>query len=77
VQAAGRGGSWNNNHRNARVSDRNNNHPNNQWNNNGFRVVAPHRFASRQKNVLIKVRRRGKTGWPDPWSHSAARFIAV
>ncbi|MCZ2074119.1 MAG: hypothetical protein LC130_03855 [Bryobacterales bacterium] len=42
-----RGGSWNNNQNNARVSDRNNNHPNNQWNNNGFRVVAvsPHNFA--------------------------------
>jgi len=42
-----RGGSWNNNQNNARVDVRNNNHPNNQWNNNGFRlvVVSPHNFA--------------------------------
>jgi formylglycine-generating enzyme required for sulfatase activity len=40
-----RGGSWNNNQRNARVEDRNNNHPDNNWNNNnGFRLVL-HRFA--------------------------------
>jgi formylglycine-generating enzyme required for sulfatase activity len=39
-----RGGSWNNNHQNARLSARNNNHPNNQWNNNGFRVVGSHSF---------------------------------
>ncbi|MCJ7699995.1 MAG: four helix bundle protein [Anaerolineales bacterium] len=25
---------------------------------------------SRQKRILIKVRCRGKTGWPDPWSRS-------
>jgi hypothetical protein len=38
-----RGGSWNNNQNNARVSGRNNNHPNNKWNNYGFRVcLAPH-----------------------------------
>jgi len=35
-----RGGSWNNHWNNARVADRNNNHPNNHWNNNGFRLVA-------------------------------------
>jgi hypothetical protein len=41
-----RGGSWNNNQNNARVSGRNNNHPNNKWNNYGFRVVlAPHGLA--------------------------------
>jgi formylglycine-generating enzyme required for sulfatase activity len=42
-----RGGSWNNNQNNARVDVRNNNRPNNQWNNNGFRlvVVSPHNFA--------------------------------
>jgi len=33
-----RGGSFNNNHRNARCSYRNNNHPDNEWNNNGCRV---------------------------------------
>ena len=33
-----RGGSFNNNERNARCAYRNHNHPNNDWNNNGFRV---------------------------------------
>jgi formylglycine-generating enzyme required for sulfatase activity len=39
-----RGGSFNNNPRNARCAYRNHNHPNNDWNNNGFRVgvVASH-----------------------------------
>jgi hypothetical protein len=59
-----RGGSWNNNHRNARLSDRNNNNPNNSNNNNGFRVLVFHRFAIRRKCDLITVRRRGKIGWP-------------
>ncbi|MEZ0395706.1 MAG: SUMF1/EgtB/PvdO family nonheme iron enzyme [Anaerolineales bacterium] len=45
AQAEGRGGSWNNHQNNARVSDRNNNHPNNRNNNIGFRVVAFHKFA--------------------------------
>jgi formylglycine-generating enzyme required for sulfatase activity len=40
-----RGGSWNNHEDNARVSIRNNNHPNNRNNNIGFRVAAFHRFA--------------------------------
>jgi len=35
-----RGGSWNNNQRNARVSIRNNNTPDNANNNIGFRVAA-------------------------------------
>jgi hypothetical protein len=35
-----RGGSWNNHLDNARVADRNNNNPDNDWNNNGFRVAA-------------------------------------
>jgi hypothetical protein len=35
-----RGGSWNNNENNARVSGRNNNNPNNRNNNIGFRVVV-------------------------------------
>lgn len=34
-----RGGSWNNNARNCRVSNRNNNTPSNRNNNNGFRLV--------------------------------------
>ncbi|MCL2845826.1 MAG: hypothetical protein FWE23_10340 [Chitinivibrionia bacterium] len=36
-----RGGSWNNNAENCRVANRNNNNPENRWNNNGFRVVFP------------------------------------
>ncbi|MBM3768016.1 MAG: hypothetical protein FJW32_21730, partial [Acidobacteria bacterium] len=35
-----RGGSWINNHNNARVANRNNNHPRNRNNNIGFRVVS-------------------------------------
>jgi hypothetical protein len=35
-----RGGSWNNNQRNARVANRNNNRPDNANNNIGFRVAA-------------------------------------
>ncbi|MGV8136003.1 MAG: SUMF1/EgtB/PvdO family nonheme iron enzyme [Mangrovibacterium sp.] len=34
-----RGGSWNNNAKNCRVSNRNNNNPGNSNNNNGFRLV--------------------------------------
>ncbi|MGI0488884.1 hypothetical protein ACN4EK_26020 [Pantanalinema rosaneae CENA516] len=35
-----RGGSWNNNPRNCRSAIRNNNHPGERNNNNGFRVVC-------------------------------------
>ena len=35
-----RGGSWNNNARNCRAANRNRNAPDNQNNNNGFRVAA-------------------------------------
>jgi hypothetical protein len=60
-----RGGSWNNNQNNARVSNRNNNHLNNQWNNNGFRVAlaSPHNFAPCRKYVQFTDWHRGKTGW--------------
>jgi hypothetical protein len=37
-----RGGSFNNNERNARCAYRNNNNPNNRNDNNGFRVGASH-----------------------------------
>jgi len=37
-----RGGSWNNNQENARVSARNRNNPDNSNHNNGFRVVVSH-----------------------------------
>jgi hypothetical protein len=36
-----RGGSWNNNARNCRVSNRNNNEPDNRNNNLGFRLASP------------------------------------
>ena len=36
-----RGGSWNNNAMNCRVSNRNNNDPDNRNNNNGFRLALP------------------------------------
>ncbi|MFZ5517078.1 MAG: hypothetical protein ACOY90_10595 [Candidatus Zhuqueibacterota bacterium] len=35
-----RGGSWNNNDRNVRCSNRNRNNPDNRNNNNGFRVAV-------------------------------------
>jgi len=34
-----RGGSWNNNADNSRMANRNNNDPDNRWNNNGFRLL--------------------------------------
>ena len=34
-----RGGSWNNNADNSRVAYRNNNTPDNNWNNTGFRFL--------------------------------------
>jgi len=60
-----RGGSWNNNEDNARVSIRNNNHPNNRNNNIGFRVVSFHSFVDVlcQKYVLSYDKHRGITGW--------------
>ena len=41
-----RGGAFDDNSNNARVAARNDNNPNNNWNNNGFRVVcASHLFV--------------------------------
>jgi len=48
-----RGGSWNNNEENARVSIRNNNHPNNRNNNIGFRVAFLHSFAFDEMNLPV------------------------
>jgi len=47
-----RGGSWNNNRRNARVSNRNNNHPDNFNNNVGFRVILAPDFYTAGKIVF-------------------------
>ncbi|MBM4431271.1 MAG: hypothetical protein FJ026_13145 [Chloroflexi bacterium] len=47
-----RGGSWaNNNERNARCSYRNNDHPANFNDNNGFRVVVSDRFPQRASSA--------------------------
>jgi hypothetical protein len=42
-----RGGSFNNNQRNARCSVRNNNNPDNEWNNNGCRVCVAAHYSPR------------------------------
>ena len=64
-----RGGSWNNNQDNARADYRNNNHPNNRNDNNGFRVVCGshiHRLLSGCRQVsptkVCGMRRRAD-GW--------------
>ena len=49
-----RGGSWNNNQRNARVSIRNNNTPDNANNNIGFRPVA-HVFTREALPAMLRV----------------------
>ena len=46
-----RGGSWNNNSDNSRVAYRNNNTPDNKWNNIGFRL-------------LVAFQLRGRDGFP-------------
>jgi len=61
-----RGGAFNNESRNVRVCVRNDNHPHNEWNRNGFRVCAAHDFreatyaAECQQCVLLKGKRRGE-----------------
>ncbi|MCP5007363.1 MAG: SUMF1/EgtB/PvdO family nonheme iron enzyme [Planctomycetes bacterium] len=50
-----RGGSWNNNARNCRSSNRNNNDPSNDNNNLGFRLVLP------QPNRVIRRSAERKT----------------
>jgi len=52
-----RGGSWNNNENNARVSIRNNNNPHNRNNNIGFRAALFHSFANIH---VIATREAGK-----------------
>lgn len=61
-----RGGSWNNNHENARVADRNNNHPNNRNDNIGFRVVSLHNSAKSlcQECPLPVIRQEPRQNWP-------------
>jgi hypothetical protein len=56
-----RGGSWNNTTENLRCAARNNNHPDNQWNNNGFRVVCAanhaHLFVVAPSGALMEALR--------------------
>jgi hypothetical protein len=63
-----RGGSWNNNQRNARVSYRNNNHPDNFNNNIGFRVVVAPDFQPVGKAVALRrpAGRKRKTARSGP-----------
>jgi hypothetical protein len=74
-----RGGSWNNNQKNARVSARNDNNPNN-WNDNiGFRLVAhvihlgesPHRQCLVSSQTRAEVR---KTAWLVPGRYDEEIF---
>jgi len=63
-----RGGSWNNNTDNSRVSNRNNNTPDNEWNNNGFRLVLS--FSSKmmdvnyEQNHFLFVYYKRRIGYP-------------
>jgi hypothetical protein len=63
-----RGGSFNNNHRNARCANRNRNNPNNFNNNNGFRVCVSHIFAFAGNAIRLWLSRRGfMDGWMMSW----------
>ncbi len=71
-----RGGSWNNNRRNARCAYRNRNEPDNFNNNAGFRVVFSHSFPPRQECRLLMGGGRGrKLAGPAParGAHLCAR----
>jgi hypothetical protein len=61
-----RGGSFNNNRNNARCTYRNRNKPNNNWNNNGFRIVVSHVSPCLAGNVpWLRLGNRGFERWPD------------
>ena len=47
-----RGGAFNNNRNNARCAYRNRNNPNDDWNNNGFRIVVSHILLTLAGNVI-------------------------
>jgi len=69
-----RGGSWNNNWNNLRVANRNNNNPDNDNNNIGFRCVsAPIRFLKKpgmriSRNAIVALRKFARfiPGWVNP-----------
>jgi hypothetical protein len=54
-ESALRGGSWNNNARNARAAYRNNNQPDNLNDNNGFRLVVAHASVARPANPHERI----------------------
>lgn len=63
-----RGGSWNNNQRNARCAYRNRNHPNNRNNNNGFRVALSTLLSRQQCDPAFRLGHRGmKNGGVCSW----------
>lgn len=64
-----RGGSFNNNEDNARCSIRNNNHPDNRNNNNGFRVVVSTLFTEN------KVSSKREAKMPELQAGSLAFFL--
>jgi hypothetical protein len=57
-----RGGSWHNNANNARAAYRNDNHPDNRNDNNGFRVVA--RRPTSLIVLLLQGFRTLRLNWP-------------
>jgi hypothetical protein len=64
-----RGGSWNNDARNVRAAYRNANHPENAWNNNGFRLaraqMSARRLAPDQTSIqCVATRHRTAKGFP-------------
>ena len=65
-----RGGSWNNNQRNARCACRNRNDPDNYNNNVGFRVVLSHNFFRTPALRAIAVRLAGQ------WMAAEAKELA-
>ena len=71
-----RGGSFNNNRRNARCAYRNRNNPNNWNDNNGFRVgVVSHIFAFFQKSRAAMAALARLQRWPA--SVLAGRFYLI
>lgn len=67
-----RGGAFNNNPENVRCAYRNNNHPDNRNNDNGFRVVVSTFFASgntwRGADLFRAEENGGARSWPRPGS---------
>ena len=74
-----RGGSWNNNQKNARCAYRNDNHPDNRNDNIGFRVVVSHDSHTPPEMRLGRRPSRRGTGrepvrlWP--WPHPVDPFL--